>query len=55
MAGMISIELKRLRFLAYHGLYAEEKKTGNEFEVNLVVNVPDELVAVIADGIVVPE
>ena len=38
MASMISIELKRLRFLAYHGLYAEEKKTGNEFEVNLVVS-----------------
>lgn len=34
---MITIELKQLRFLAYHGLYAEERKTGNEFEINLSV------------------
>ena len=32
----ISIELKQLRFRAYHGLYPEEKKTGNEFEVNII-------------------
>ena len=38
MAGLLSIELKQLRFMAHHGLYAEEKKTGNEFEVNLVVS-----------------
>ncbi|HEY6063545.1 MAG TPA: dihydroneopterin aldolase [Chitinophagaceae bacterium] len=38
MTGLITIELKRLRFLAYHGLYAEEKKTGNEFEINLSVS-----------------
>ena len=31
------IELKGLHFFAYHGLYAEERKTGNEFEVNLSV------------------
>ncbi len=37
MADLITIELKALRFFAYHGLYAEEKKIGNEFEVNLVV------------------
>ena len=35
---MITIELKQLRFLAYHGLYAEERKTGNEFEINLSVS-----------------
>lgn len=35
---MITIELKKLRFLAYHGLYAEERKTGNEFEINLSVS-----------------
>jgi dihydroneopterin aldolase len=34
---VIYIELKQLRFLAYHGLYAEERKTGNEFEINLSV------------------
>jgi 7,8-dihydroneopterin aldolase/epimerase/oxygenase len=37
MEGMITVELKQLRFFAHHGLYAEEKKTGNEFEVNLSV------------------
>jgi 7,8-dihydroneopterin aldolase/epimerase/oxygenase len=37
MAGSITVELKGLHFYAYHGLYAEEKKTGNEFEVNLSV------------------
>jgi 7,8-dihydroneopterin aldolase/epimerase/oxygenase len=35
---VITIELKQLRFLAYHGLYAEERKTGNEFEINLSVS-----------------
>ena len=35
---MITIELKKLRFLAYHGLYAEERKTGNEFEIDLSVS-----------------
>jgi len=38
MAGLISIELKQLRFSAYHGLYEEERKTGNEFEIDLVVS-----------------
>jgi len=35
---MITVELRQLRFFANHGLYAEEKKTGNEFEVNLSVS-----------------
>jgi len=34
----MTIELKCLRFFAYHGLYAEERMTGNEFEVNLSVS-----------------
>ncbi len=38
MTGLITIELKRLRFLAYHGLYAEERKTGNEFEIDISVS-----------------
>lgn len=38
MRGLITIELKKLRFLAYHGLYAEESKTGNEFEIDLSVS-----------------
>lgn len=31
------IELKDLRFHAYHGLYPEEKKKGGEFAVDLAV------------------
>ena len=34
----ITVELSRLRFFAFHGLYEEEKKTGNEFEVNIKVS-----------------
>lgn len=35
---MITIELNNLHFFAYHGLYAEEKKIGAEYEVNLLVS-----------------
>lgn len=38
MSGLITIELKQLHFHAFHGLYAEERKTGNEFEINLAVS-----------------
>jgi len=38
MNDLITIELKQLRFFAFHGLYQEEKRTGNEFEVNLAVS-----------------
>jgi 7,8-dihydroneopterin aldolase/epimerase/oxygenase len=38
MPGLLTIELKQLHFFAQHGLYAEERKTGNEFEVNLIVS-----------------
>src|SRR5882757_2033114 len=34
----ITVELSHLRFFAFHGLYAEELKTGNEFEVNAKVS-----------------
>ncbi len=37
MNDLITIELKNLCFFAHHGLFAEEKKLGNEFEVNLSV------------------
>lgn len=37
MHGIMIIELKGLRFHAFHGLFPEEKKTGNDFEVNLLV------------------
>ena len=38
MTNTITISLTKLRFFAYHGLYAEERKVGNEFEVNLHVS-----------------
>jgi dihydroneopterin aldolase len=38
MNGLVTVELKGLRFFAYHGLYAEEKKIGTEYEVNLAVS-----------------
>ncbi|MCU7551466.1 dihydroneopterin aldolase [Chitinophagaceae bacterium LB-8] len=38
MAGWMTVELKGLRFFAEHGMYAEEKKVGNEFEVDVIVN-----------------
>jgi 7,8-dihydroneopterin aldolase/epimerase/oxygenase len=38
MNSLLTISLTNLRFFAYHGLYAEEKKTGNQFEINLTVS-----------------
>lgn len=35
---MITVELKQVRFFGYHGLYKEERKTGNEFDLNLAVS-----------------
>lgn len=37
MRGLLTISVNKLRFYAYHGLYAEEKNIGTEFEVNLSV------------------
>lgn len=37
MAGWMNIELKGLRFFAEHGMYAEERKVGNQFEIDLSV------------------
>lgn len=44
---MITVELKQVRFFAYHGLYPEERKTGNEFEVSLAVSydLPDVIIS----------
>lgn len=36
--SIMTVELKELRFYAFHGLYGDEKKTGNEFEVSLCVD-----------------
>ncbi len=38
MPGLLTVELTDLYFFAYHGLYPEERKTGNEFMVNLSVD-----------------
>jgi 7,8-dihydroneopterin aldolase/epimerase/oxygenase len=38
MINRMTVEIKEARFLAYHGLYAEEQKTGNEFIVTLKVD-----------------
>jgi dihydroneopterin aldolase len=40
MPDSITISLRNLSFFAYHGLYKEEQKTGNEFEINLSVSFP---------------
>jgi len=39
---MLTIHLHHLKFFAYHGLYEDEKKTGNNFEmdVDVVADVP---------------
>ncbi len=53
MNNLMTIELKKLHFFAFHGLYEEEKKTGNEFEVNLSVDYKPDTVVIseIADTI----
>lgn len=38
MNDTLSISLNNVRFRAYHGLYPEERKKGNDFVVNLVVS-----------------
>jgi dihydroneopterin aldolase len=37
MDGTMTVELKSLRFFSGHGLYEEEEKAGNEFEVDVWV------------------
>ncbi|RLD21917.1 MAG: dihydroneopterin aldolase [Bacteroidetes bacterium] len=34
---MVKIELKGLEFFAYHGVYSEEQKSGNDFLIDLCV------------------
>jgi dihydroneopterin aldolase len=38
MAGHFTIELKNLRFFAEHGMYQEEMKVGNQFEVDISIS-----------------
>ena len=35
------IHLDKVFFYSYHGLFPEEKKTGNRYEVSLAVHFPD--------------
>ncbi|MFT4094422.1 MAG: dihydroneopterin aldolase [Niabella sp.] len=35
---LITLHLEKLKFFAYHGIYEEEKKLGNEFELNISVS-----------------
>jgi 7,8-dihydroneopterin aldolase/epimerase/oxygenase len=47
MPGYFTIELKGLRFFATHGMYEEEAKVGNEFEVDILVdyNAPEKIIS----------
>ena len=38
MANLLTISLNNVRFLAYHGLYPEERQKGNDFVVNMQVS-----------------
>ena len=40
---MLTVHLQNVRFYAFHGIHAEEKLTGNEFEINLEVSFPENL------------
>jgi dihydroneopterin aldolase len=43
MPATMTITLSNLWFHAFHGLYPEEQKTGNEFTINLAATyIPDE-------------
>jgi len=37
LAGHFTIELNSIRFFAEHGMYEEEKRVGNEFEVDVSI------------------
>lgn len=51
MSALMTIELRDLHFHAFHGLYPEERKTGNDFRVALDVDyIPsDEIITQIGD------
>ena len=36
---MLTIQLHQLHFFAYHGLFEQEKKTGNNFELDVDIQV----------------
>ncbi len=51
MPAVMTIGLRDLRFHAFHGLYPEERKTGNDFRVDLEVDYcpPEEVITQIND------
>lgn len=53
MPGLITIHLNELRFFGYHGLYPEERKTGNEFQVDieLTCQSPEAIISDIAETV----
>ena len=38
MPGLLTISLNKIRFYGQHALYVEERKVGNEFEIDLHVH-----------------
>ena len=53
MSAYFTIQLNNLRFFAEHGMYEEERAVGNEFEVNisLEVKAPKEKIKSLEDTI----
>lgn len=53
MPGQMTVELQGLRFFGEHGMYAEEKKVGNEFEVDVLItfNAPEAPITAIHDTV----
>jgi len=53
MPALMTIELRDLHFHAFHGLYPEERKAGNDFRVWLQVDYqpPEEVIKTIEDTI----
>jgi 7,8-dihydroneopterin aldolase/epimerase/oxygenase len=53
MSGLMTVELRSLRFFGEHGMYAEEKKVGNEFEVDVLISfeAPENPITLIDDTV----
>ncbi len=53
MTGYMTVELRGLRFFGEHGMYAEEKKVGNEFEVDVLITykAPEKPITAINDTV----
>ena len=50
---MYSIHLHQLRFFSYHGLYPHEATLGNEFEVNVTIQVGSESTNITPDKLTI--